>query len=69
MREAVAGLRDGSVPPVRNTGSPGVLPGSTGFGRDGEREHRNNHFLPSDEPFDVPLECYRDYAPPVLGRE
>ena len=37
---------------------------SGGGGKPEEREHRNNVFLPSDEPFLVEFE---DEVPPVIG--
>jgi hypothetical protein len=65
----LVGPKDSGVKPGHGPGSPGVLPGTAGAGRTDEREHRNNHFLPSDEPFVLPVERYRDYSPPVLGQQ
>jgi uncharacterized protein YukE len=47
-------------------GKPGGMPpGGMGGGRGKEeRQHRNNHFIPSDEPFRVKI---TGVAPPVLG--
>ena len=46
-----------SMPPMLG----GALPGGT------DREHRNNVFIPSDEPFAARLDD--DVIPPVLGIE
>jgi hypothetical protein len=51
----------------KSAGLPGGMPTMGGAGRDQEREHRNNTFIPSDEPFHVEFTKYKDYVPPVLG--
>ncbi len=46
-------------------GTGGMHPvGGAGAGGAGDRQHRNNTFLPSDEPFQVQFD---DICPPVLG--
>jgi hypothetical protein len=57
-----AGRSPGGLP----AGMPGIG-AAGGAGRDQEREHRNNVYLPSDEPFLVEFEEYVDYTPPVIG--
>jgi type II secretory pathway pseudopilin PulG len=47
--------------------TPGGMPPGMGAGKGEEREHRNNTFIPSSEPFEVELVEFRDYTPPVLG--
>jgi hypothetical protein len=38
--------------------------GGAGAGAPGDRQHRNQHYLPDDEPFVVEFD---GLAPPVLG--
>lgn len=49
---------------TRSPGGYGPMMGGVPAGSGGDRTHRNQHFIPSDEPFVVQFE---DVAPPVLG--
>jgi hypothetical protein len=62
ISEALAG-------PPATTRSPGAaaMPPLAGGLGGAHREHRNQVYLPSDEPFAVELSEYEDYTPPVLG--
>lgn len=65
---AVPGGRSGVGPAGVAGIAPGIGPGGVplaGAMRYGERQHRNNVFLPSDEPFSAGIED--DAVPPVLG--
>jgi hypothetical protein len=71
---APAGVQSGAEPhggPAGNrspagAGGYGPMMGGAGAGPAGDRDHRNQHFIPSDEPFVVQFD---DVAPPVLGAE
>ncbi|MGQ0480533.1 MAG: hypothetical protein ACT4O0_05815, partial [Pseudonocardia sp.] len=62
-RPPSAASSPGAPPPAGIAGMPPMGMGASGFGAD-SRTHRNQTYLPDDEPFRVE---FTDFAPPVLG--
>jgi hypothetical protein len=69
---STAGLAETESAAAAKTGGSGGMPmGGMGgaSGRGQEKQHRNNHFIPSDEPFNVEALIDADTVPAVLGED
>jgi uncharacterized protein YukE len=68
--EAAQGLSgQGAAAEAKPGGAGPMPPGGMGGGRGGaeEKRHRNNTYIPSDDPFHIEFEDYVDCVPPVIG--